>query len=614
MWIPGIDRRRHEKRIEYPISTTQYLFTKQSQTDYRSPITDQMDTITLTAVTRELQETLAGGRVQAVVQPDENSLALEIYQRGERRWLLLDANPRHARVHLLGGKARRGLEMDTPMLLLCRKYLRGARLEYIYQPAWERILHFRFAHPAAGESTLVGEVMGRWSNLLLLDSLGDILDALRRFGPGQNRYRTILPGRPYKQPPPQAGKTPVDLIALPDVERLLNQAPAGEALWRALVQQVAGISPLAARELIYRATGDVRAAVTHPNMRPQALLDVLVWYRGVPQQGGWSPTIALDPATELPAAFAPYQLSHLGHLVPYTSISEAAESYYAATIGADHYAGRRRQVQELIDEARKRLLGRRASLGEQSVSEEEVEELRAFGEWILAYTWQVRPGDAELLADTGEGILKIPLDPSLTASENAQAYFVRYRKAKKAAAKIPRLLAGTDRDLAYLEQLQSDLELADNTPQIEELREALLATGLISMGKGKRRPPMQRSQPLRLRSDDGFTVIIGRNALQNERVTWKLAQPEDLWLHAQRVPGSHVIIKTNGLEVPQRTLEQAAAWAAYHSRARHDTKVSVIYTQRRHLRRFKGARPGQVRVLQSKTIVVAPESPPSSTN
>ena len=164
-----------------------------------------------------------------------------------------------------------------------------------------------------------------------------------------------------------------------------------------------------------------------------------------------------------------------------------------------------------------------------------------------------------------------------------------------------------DRDLSWLDQLQTDLDLADNAPQIEELREALFASGLISESQGRRRAPMQRSQPLRLQSDDGFTVIVGRNALQNERVTWKLAQPEDLWLHAQRVPGSHVVIKTDGREVPQRTLEQAAAWAAYHSKAQKDTKVSVLYTQRRHLRRFKGARPGQVRVLQSQTLVVAPE-------
>ncbi len=568
-----------------------------------------MDSITLTAITRELAETLVGGRVQAVVQPDEHSLALEIFCQGQRHWLLLNASKQHARIHLLSEKARRGLEIDSPFLLLARKYLRGARLNDIDQPGWERILQFRFDHPEAGRSTLVGEIMGRWSNLLLLDPNDDILEAVQRFGPGQNRYRTILPGKTYAPPPPQRNKQPIDLVTLPDIERLFNQTPAQDSLWRGLLRGVTGVSPLAAREIVYRATGDVQAGVSHPNALPQTFFDALVWFRNLPQQGGWSPTIALDPITGAPTAFAPYQLSHLDQLAYYPSISQAAAIFYESAIGADNYAGRRKQVQALLDEARKKLVGRRISLGKQAVSSDEVDELRSNGEWILAYAWQAQPGDTELSADTGDGVLQIALDPTLSASENAQTYFARYHKAKKAAAKIPRLLAVVDRDLSYLDQLQTDLDLADNAPQIEELREALLATGLVSDSRGKRRSPMQRSKPLRLQSSDGFTVIIGRNALQNERVTWKQAQPEDLWLHAQRVPGSHVVIKTDGREVPQRTLEQAAAWAAYHSKAQNDTKVSVIFTQRRHLRRFKGARPGQVRVLQSKTITVRPQAP-----
>ncbi len=573
-----------------------------------------MDSITLTAITRELTETLVGGRVQAVVQPDEHSLAIEIFGQGQRHWLLLDASKQFARVHLLSEKARRGLEIDSPFMLQARKYLRGARLDALDQPAWERILRFRFSHPDEGQSTLVAEIMGRWSNLLLLDGQGDIRDSLQRFGANENRFRTVLPGKPYLAPPPQRNKQPIDLVTLADIERLLNQTPAKEPLWRVILRDVTGVSPLAAREIVYRATGDVLAGVSHANALPQNLFDALVWFRNLPQKGGWAPSVALDPIENLPSAFAPYLLSHLDQLEQHPSISQAAAIFYAATIGADSYAGRRRQVQALLNEARKKLVGRRISLGEQAVSEDEVDELRSNGEWILAYTWQIQPGDTEVLANTGEEVLQIPLDPTLSGSENAQAYFARYRKAKKSAAKVPRLLAVVDRDLSWLDQLQTDLDLADNAPQIEELREALFASGLVSEGKGKRQAPMQRSQPLRLQSDDGFTVIVGRNALQNERVTWKMAQPEDTWLHAQRVPGSHVVIKTDGREVPQRTLEQAAAWAAYQSKAQKDTKVPVLYTQRRHLRRFKGARPGQVRVLQSQTIVVAPQKTPDSQN
>lgn len=567
-----------------------------------------MDAITLTAITRELNETVANGRVQAVVQPDEHSLTLEVFGRGGRQWLLFDAQPAVSRVHLLPEKARRGLETDAPFFLLARKRLLGARLVDVFQPAWERVLYCGCEHPELGKTTLAAEIMGKWSNLLLLAEDGVILEALRRFGPDRNPQRPILPGRPYLPPPPQSNRIPIDLLTLVDLELLFDGASAGP-IWRALVAQMAGISPLVARELVFRATGDAQAAFSHANARPQTLFDAVVWLRDLPRQGGWAPSLVFDATSGEPVAFAPYELSHLGQYELLPSVSRAASAYYAALVGADAYAGRRKRVQSLLDDARRRLNGRRISLGEQAAGEEEVDEARGFGEWILAYAWQIRPGDAELLADTGDGLLRIPLDPTLSASENAQAYFARYHKVKRAAGRIPGLLAEVDRDLQYIDQLQIDLGLADNAAQIEELREALLASGLAPAAEKRRRPTIQRSQPFRLRTADGFTVIIGRNAVQNERVTWELAGPDDLWLHTERVPGSHVVIKTEGREVPEGTLRQAAAWAAYQSQARHDGKVSVIHTQRRHLRRIPGGRPGQVRVLQAQSLLVAPLAP-----
>lgn len=568
-----------------------------------------MDAITLTAVVREVNETVAGGRIQALVQPDERSLALEIFGHEGRQWLLFDTQPSSARVHLLPEKARRGAETDAPFFLLARKRLLGARLVDVFQPAWERILFCGCEHPEWGKTTLAGEIMGKWSNLLLLGEDGVILEALRRFGPDQNPHRPILPGRPYLSPPLQLNKTPIDLLTLPDLERLFTTVAPAEPLWRALVRQVAGISPLAARELVFRATGDALAAFTHTNALPQALFDAVVWLRGLPRQGGWAPSVVFDVEEGEPVAFAPYELSHLGSFDLRSSISRAAADYYAALIGADAYAGRRKQVQALLDDARRKLNGRRISLGEQAVGEEEVDETRSLGEWILAYAWQIRSGDAELLADTGAGLLRIPLDPTLSPSENAQAYFARYRKAKRAASRVPELLVEVNRDLEFLDQLQTDLQLAEDAAQIEELREALLSSGLMPAPTKRRRPSVQRSQPLRLRSAEGFIVLIGRNAVQNERVTWELAGPDDLWLHTERVPGSHVVIKTEGRDVPESTLLQAAAWAAWQSQARRDGKVSVIYTWRRQLRRIAGGRPGQVRVLQSQSLLVAPLAP-----
>ncbi len=570
-----------------------------------------MDAITLTAVVRELRETLLQGRVQVVLTPDETSLALEIFAAGQRRWLLLSDHPQYARVHLLPERARRGLPHDSPFLLQARKRVLGARVAEIFQPAWERVLFITFEHAEHGPTRLVAEIMGTRSHLLLLDGDGIVLEMHRHFDSRRNRLRVVQRGVAYELPPPQRNKTPIDIVNQADVQGWLAAAKPETRLWRLLLQHTAGLSPLLARELAFRATGDAQARLTHPNCQATAIIDVLDWVRSLPTRGGWSPSVALHPETGQPIAYAPYQLTHLGHVQAVSSISEAIHRTVSALLGADSYAGRRRQVQALIDRARRKLLARRAGLGEQSVSEEDVAALRAMGEWILAYAWQIKAGDQELLADTGDGLLHIPLDPALTPAENAQRYFARYRKAQRAAQRVPGLLAETDRDLAYLAQLESDLNLADNAPQIEELRQAVLEMGLIP--QPRKRQPMARSHPLRVHTSDGFEVIIGRNALQNERVTWKLAQSHDLWLHSEKVPGSHVIIKSQGQPVPSETIHQAAAWAAYYSQARHDTNVSVLVTERRHLRRIKGGRPGQVRVRQATTVMVKPQKPPAGT-
>ncbi len=570
-----------------------------------------MDAITLAAIGRELDETLVSGRVQVVLQPDEQSLALEIFRDGERRWLLISIDVKAPRVHLLRERARRGVTRDGPFLLLARKRLRGARLTRLIQPTWERIIYLAFTHPVYGDSVLVAEIMGRWSNLVLNDGNSDVLASLRHFERNERTQRTVRPGHPYMPPPPQRHKLPIDLIKEEDLKRLLHQTVAGKPFWRILVQNIAGLSPLAARELLFRTTGDAQADVTHPNLHASNLMEVIMWFRTLPRQGGWAPTVALDTQGH-PQAFAPYELTHLKAIAYLPSISVAAQMYYEAMLGADSYAGRRQEVLALITQARKKLLARQASLGKQAVGEEDVAQLRAFGEWILTYAWKIRPGDKELLADTGEEILYIPLDPTKTPSENAQAYFARYQKAKRAAEKIPELLVNVDRDLAWLDQLEHDTLLADNSPQLEEIKEILLASGLVAASKRKR-TKAPRSRPIHIHTSEGFDIFLGRNALQNEQLTWKLAHPEDYWLHAQDVPGSHVLIRTQGRKPPESILLQAASWAAWHSRARNDTKVSVIVTQRKHLRKVKGGRPGQVRIRTYRTLTVPPTPPPTTT-
>jgi predicted ribosome quality control (RQC) complex YloA/Tae2 family protein len=237
-----------------------------------------------------------------------------------------------------------------------------------------------------------------------------------------------------------------------------------------------------------------------------------------------------------------------------------------------------------------------------------VEELRRQGEMILAYAHRIEPGQRELTAPVGpdEPPLLIKLDPTISPVENAQRYFKRYKKAKSGAGEIPALLQRAELEMRYLDQLETDLDLAANRPEIQEVEASLAEAGYVR--EKRRRRKMARSQPLAVKSQDGLLILVGKNSRQNEEVTFRRAAPRDLWLHVRDAPGAHVIVKTGGREVPEATLRQAAQLAAYYSQARGSAHVDVAYTERRYVRPIKGAGPGLVTYAQEKTIRVAPGS------
>jgi predicted ribosome quality control (RQC) complex YloA/Tae2 family protein len=267
------------------------------------------------------------------------------------------------------------------------------------------------------------------------------------------------------------------------------------------------------------------------------------------------------------------------------------------------YAVAKARVQELLDQAYERVKGRRLALERQWVPQEEIDRLRTCGEMILAYAHAVRAGDCQLEAQVDlEGPpLTINLDPHKGAVENAQAYFERYEKSKSAAAGIPARLARADQELQYLDQLATDLRLASNRPDIDDVRTALVEAGYAPRPKG---PKPQRGQPLRIVAEQGMVILVGRSARQNHQITFRRAGPDDLWLHAVDVPGSHVVVLSGGRPVPQSVLQRAAELAAQHSAARGEAGVLVAYTQRRYVRPIRNGRPGMVSYRREKTIRV----------
>jgi predicted ribosome quality control (RQC) complex YloA/Tae2 family protein len=550
------------------------------------------DAITMTAVAAELASRICGGRIQKILSPDELSVALEVYAGGERYYVLASAHPESARVHLLADKPRRGPEVQSPLLLLLRRCAEGGRVESVQAVPYERVLEIAIRH---GDQIvrLIVEVMGRHSNIVLVDAEGLILESVKRVGPHQSRYRLVLPRHRYLPPPPQAKLSLEDLTS----EHIQALLPPGVDPAAALVSGVRGVSPLLARETVARAGSG--GASSEGEAIVAALRDLWSEVRS----GRVFASVGLDG--ERVMDYAPYRLLQFEAFREVSGISAAIGEYMGRQTGVDAYARARADIAQEVEAAEESVRRRRESLERALAQDSASDGLRTAGELILANTWRITARQVSLVAtDSLGGSVDIPLDPSFTAVENAQSYFKRYHKAKAATREVPELLEQADADAAYLAQLRADLELAEDRASIDEVHRALLETGWVRGERPKSASP--KSGPLVAKSADGRTILVGRNARQNELVTFERAGPADAWLHARGVSGAHVIVKAGGEPISDETLREAAALAAYYSSSRHDAAVDVDWTERRNVRRNPGGTPGMVHYTGERTLRVRP--------
>ncbi|MBN1201480.1 MAG: NFACT family protein [Anaerolineae bacterium] len=559
------------------------------------------DAVTIMALVDELNTTLAGGRIQDSVEIDRDSVGLEIYANHRRHYLLLSAHQQHARVHLSAEKLRRGVQQPSPLGLLLRRYAEGARVDWIRQPPWERILMLDLDGPE-GVFQLIIEPMERRANILLVRDDGVIIDCIRRVGPQENRVRVSLPNQPYVPPPPQKLKRDPAALTLDMLGDMLDNQP-GEKTRQLLTRRLLGFSPQVAAEVVFRAAGAINTRAGDTSAR--TLLSVIVDLFGAIEAGTWQPGITIED--DAVTAYSAYPLSYLGGWTPVDSISRAVEQYYGPLVGEGAYSAAKKPVQAIIKEAKIRVQKKLDSLRESLQDDAALEHLRQSGELLLAYQYGLSPDQAVLRAqyEVDGPELEIRLDPSLTPLENAQRYFEKYDKAKRARAGVPSLVKTTENELAYLMQLETDLELATNWTEIGEVQDALQANGYWR-GQKTQRPGGSKSGPLKVSTDDGFVIWVGRNSRQNDAVTFDKGGPADLWLHARGVPGAHVIIKFDGREIPDTVIRRAAAIAAYYSRAQHETRVLVDVTQRKHVRKIKGGKPGMVTYRNESPVEVTP--------
>ncbi len=563
-----------------------------------------LDAFTLSALVDEFMDTLVGGRVQDSLAVDEDSIGLEIYGNHKRQYLYMSANQTTPRVHLAGDRLRRGMAKPSTLGLLFRRYVEGGVIAHVSQPAWERVIQID-VQGVEGDVSIIIEPMERRANLLLLQN-GIILDCMRRVGADENRYRVSLPQHPYVPPPPQTGKLDPLTLTLDGMMGIFaqNDDPK-KKIHQLLTARLLGVSPLVARETVYRATGasETKSAEADPDK-------LLIALKSVVDPLGrreWQPGIAEGERGI--SAFSVYPLQSLEGWRRIESVSEALTLYYTTPVGEDAYNAAKKPVHEEIAEGKDKLEGRLVSLRRALKDESERDTLKQSGELILAYQYAISKGQTELKAqyDIDAPELVIKLDTEVTPLENAQRYFDKYNRAKRALEDVPGLIHDAENEVAFLTQLQTDLDMASNWTEIDEVVQTLQARG-IWRGKPTQKIGGQKSAPIRVVSQDGFVIWVGRNSRQNEIVTFDKGSPMDLWLHARGVPGAHVIIKFDGRSVSEGVIDGAAALAAYYSASRGEGKVIVDVTQRRYVRKIKGGAVGMVTYRNEETRTVTPKA------
>ena len=567
-----------------------------------------MDGITLGAMARELNAALALGRVDRVQQTERDELILTLRAQGGNRRLLLSSSPNNARIHLTAAQKR---SPDTPPMfcMLLRKNLGNARFLGAEQLGADRVLTLRFEGldelGDVAERRLIIEIMGRHSNIILVGGNGRIIDSARHVTADISRVREVLPGLPYETPPAQDKCNPYTASAADFLAAL--RPLLGLRLDKAIQQGVSGLSAQLARELAFRAAGSETASLSEDNL-PAVAGRLAAFFAHLDD----APTLLVDEdGAPLDVTSFPYLSRDPGRQRACASLSEAMDAYFLQRDQRERINQRahdlRRFLQNALERDEKKLAIQRQTL----LDAENMDELRKKGDLITSSLHSLARGASKAVVPDyfAEGMptVEIPMDPALSPAENAQRYYKQYNKLKAASDLVLGQMADNEAEIAYLEGQLENLELCTTFDELGEIRQELIRVGLLrdTTPRGKKPPKIPASKPHHFVSDDGVDIYVGKNNVQNDRLTGA-ALGEEFWLHAKDMPGSHVIVKSAAPS--DRTLLQAAQLAATFSKGSQADKVPVDYTRRKYVKKPGGAKPGFVIYTHQQTLFVSPDA------
>ena len=569
-----------------------------------------LDSVFLTGLKQELAPQILGARIDKVQQPERDLLLLSLRTHDGNARLLVHGGVGSARVHLTEGRFEN--PASPPMFcMLLRKHLVGARITEL-EGNGDRLLQIHMdARDEMGvetRRTLVVEMMGRQSNVILVDGEGIIVDCMRRVDPAMSEIRPLLPGMRYRLPPKQ--DRPDFFETEPEARAmLLRSAESGTALDSWLLHTFSGLSPLICRELCYRAFRDAspRFSALAPEQE-SAFLREMDRLCDLVQAGELAPYLLSDDQKPKDFSFLPIeQYGEALRCEKRASFSELLDEYYLRRDQAEAMRRKSQSLTKTIKNLRDRTARKLSMQREELRRSEDRETIRRRADLITANLYRIQKGDRVLRAEDfyepDQPVVEIPLDPLKTPQQNAALLYKQYQKAKTAQTHLTALIAEGETSLHYLNSVLDEISRAEGEQDLAAIRAELRESGCLKREKSAKKEKVRPRAPLRFVSDSGYEILVGRSNAQNDELTHRIARRTDYWLHVQKIHGSHVIIRAMDSEPDEKTLAQAASLAVYYSQSRAGGKTPVDYTMVRNVRKPSGGLPGMVLYTTYQTIL-----------
>lgn len=573
-----------------------------------------LDGAFLSLLREEIERSVLDARIDKIYQPSKEEIILLLRGREGAHRLLLSANASGARVHFTKETVEN--PKSPPMFcMLLRKYLGSGRLVAVRQQGMDRILFLDFeTYNELSDRvtvTLAVEIMGRHSNIIVLDQNGKIIDAIKRVNEDMSSVRMILPGLIYELPPAQ------DKLSLlrDDISEIVARVKNGRdgELSKCILSAVEGVSPLLTREVAdYVTRGEHKFKSELAGAQYDRLAFSLSQVRKVLAEHQPTPTMVLDLEGK-PKDFSFVEIRQYGHMMltrEYETLSSLLDDFYRERDRMERMKQRSHDLLKFIVNLNDRIVRKLDLQRQELVQSKNREQLKICGDLLSANLYQLQKGMSlarlENFYEEGAPEVEIPLDPALTPVQNAQKYYAEYRKADTAEKKLKELIEQGEWELVYVDSIFDAITRTNSESELAAIKAELAEGGYIKNIRARKQKP-EKLKPKRYRSSDGFTILVGRNNVQNDELTLRTARGNDMWLHTQKIPGSHTIILSGGKEISDRAIEQAAVIAAFNSRAQDSAQVPVDYTPVRYVKKPNGAKPGMVIYETYRTAYVTPQ-------